>query len=118
VAVHAIGFLGDSNQEAADSLWPAYSTTFTRIGRERGWPPTTRAAFDAQRSEEGAFIVGDPDTVARKMWHVSDALGGVSRITLMMSGGPLPHAKMLHAIQLLGQDVGAVVRLETVETNR
>jgi len=106
VAVHAIGFLADTNQEAADILWPAYSTTFTRIGRERGWPPTTRAAFDAQRSEDGAFFVGDPDTVARKMHSVNDALGGVSRITLMMSGGPLPHAKMLHAIELLGTGVG------------
>ena len=109
VAVHAIGFLADTNQEAADTLWPAYSTTFTRIGRERGWPPTTRAAFDAQRSEQGAFFVGDPDTVARKMWHVSDALGGVSRITLMMSGGPLPHPNLLHAIDLLGSEVGKKV---------
>ena len=71
----------------------------------------TRAAFDAQRSEEGAFFVGDPDTVARKMHSVSDALGGVSRITLMMSGGPLPHDKMLRAIDLLGADVGPAVRL-------
>jgi alkanesulfonate monooxygenase SsuD/methylene tetrahydromethanopterin reductase-like flavin-dependent oxidoreductase (luciferase family) len=109
VAVHAIGFLADTTQEAADILWPAYSTTFTRIGRERGWPPTTRAAFDAQRSEDGAFLVGDPDTVARKMRSISDALGGVSRITLMMSGGPLPHAKMLHAIDLLGMSVGPLV---------
>jgi probable LLM family oxidoreductase len=106
VAVHAIGFLAETDEEAADSLWPAYSTTFSRIGRERGWPPTTRAAFDAQRSEEGAFFVGAPKTVARKMWHVSDALGGVSRITLMMSGGELGHGKMLQAIELLGSGVG------------
>jgi probable LLM family oxidoreductase len=110
VAIHGIGFLADTTREAADTLWPAYSTTFTRIGRERGWPPATRAAFDAQRSEQGAFFVGDPDTVARKMWHVSDALGGVSRITLMMSGGPLPHAAMLRSIELLGSGVGPQVR--------
>jgi probable LLM family oxidoreductase len=105
VAVHAIGFVADTTQSAADDLWPAYSATFTRIGRERGWPPTTRAAFDAQRGERGAFFVGDPDTVAKKAWHVSDALGGVSRISLMMSGGPLPHSKMLRAIELLGTEV-------------
>ncbi len=111
VAVHGIGFLADTTQEAADILWPAYSTTFTRIGRERGWPPTTRAAFDAQRSEEGAFFVGDPDTVSRKMASVSEVLGGVSRISLMMSGGPLPHAKLLHAIELLGAAVGPLAHL-------
>jgi probable LLM family oxidoreductase len=109
VAVHAIGFLSDTTQEAAEILWPAYESTFSRIGRERGWPPTTRAAFDAQRSEVGAFFVGDPGTVARKMWEVSDALGGVSRFTLMMSGGQLPHAKLLHAIELLGVEVGGMV---------
>jgi probable LLM family oxidoreductase len=109
VAVHAIGFLADTSQEAADTLWPAYSTTFTRIGRERGWPPTNRAAFDAQCGELGAFFVGDPDRVAQKMGRVNEVLGGVSRITLMMSGGPLPHAKMLHAINLLGTNVGFAV---------
>jgi probable LLM family oxidoreductase len=109
VAVHAIGFLADTTQEAADTYWPAYSTTFTRIGRERGWPPTTRAAFDAQRAEDGAFFVGDPDTVARKMASVSDALGGVSRIAIQMSGGPLPHAATLHSIHLLGAGVGPQV---------
>ena len=109
VAVHAIGFLADTTGEAADVLWPAYSTTFSRIGRERGWPPTTRAAFDAQRSEQGAFFVGDAETVAQKMRRVSEALGGVSRITLMMSGGPLPHPRMLRAIELLGEQVRPLV---------
>jgi len=109
VAVHAIGFLAETTQEAADILWPAYSTTFARIGRERGWPPTTRAAFDAQRGESGAFFIGDPNTVARKMWDVSDALGGVSRISLMMSGGPLPHQPLLRSIKLLGESVGSQV---------
>jgi probable LLM family oxidoreductase len=105
VAVHAIGFVADSTDEAANTLWPAYSTTFARIGRERGWPPTTRAAYDAQRGESGAFFIGDPETIARKMWSVSDALGGVSRFSLMMSGGALPHAKLMQAIELLGTEV-------------
>jgi len=53
--------------------------------------------------------VGDPATVARKMWHISDSLGGVERISLMMSGGPLPHEKLLHAIELLGTQVKPLV---------
>ena len=105
VGVHAIGFVADTTEAAANDLWPAYSTTFARIGRERGWPPTTRAAFDAQRGETGAFFIGDPETVARKIDYVDQALGGVERISFMMSGGPLPHAKLLHAIELLGTRV-------------
>ena len=87
------------------------------IGRERGWPPTTRAAYDAQRGETGAFIIGDPETVARKMWRVSDALGGVSRFSLMMSGGPLPHIQMLRAIELLGTQVHPIVNPVSVATH-
>ena len=109
VGVHAIGFVAETTEGAADDLWPAYSTTFARIGRERGWGPTTRAAFDAQRGELGAFFVGDPETVARKLWHVNDALGGVERVSFMMSGGPLAHAKMLRSIELLGTQVRPMV---------
>jgi probable LLM family oxidoreductase len=109
VAVHGIGFIADSDKEAAEILYPAHKETFDRIGRERGWPPQTRASYDAQVSERGAFFVGSPETVARKMWATSDALGGVSRITLMMSGGPLPHAGMLQAIELLGTKVRPMV---------
>jgi hypothetical protein len=29
------------------------------LGRERGWPPMTRASFDAQRGPNGALLVGN-----------------------------------------------------------
>jgi probable LLM family oxidoreductase len=109
VAVHGIGFIADTDKEAAEMLYPAHAETFNRIGKERGWPPQTRANYDAQVSERGAFFVGSPETVARKMWATSDALGGVSRITLMMSGGPLPHEGMVRAIELLGAKVRPMV---------
>jgi probable LLM family oxidoreductase len=118
VAVHAIGFVADTTQQAADTLWPAYHTTFSRIGRERGWGPTTRAAFDAQCGPTGAFFVGDPETVAQKMWHVSDALGGVSRISFMMSGGPLPHAHLLRSIELMGTEVRPLVNVTAIDEEK
>lgn len=105
VAVHAIGYVADTEQRAADELWPAYSHTFSRIGRERGWAPMSRAAFDAQRGPTGAFVVGSPETAAAKLRHIDEALGGVSRVSLMMSGGPLPHEGMLRSIDLLGTAV-------------
>jgi probable LLM family oxidoreductase len=105
VAVHSIGYVAETDQQAGDELWPAYSQTFSRIGKERGWGPMTRAAFDAQRGPKGAFVVGSPETAAKKLRHISDSLGGVSRVTLMMSGGPLAHDRMLRAIELLGTEV-------------
>ena len=105
VAVHAIGYLADTDQQAGDELWPGYSQTFGRIGRERGWAPMSRAAFDAQQGPTGAFVVGSPATVTAKLRHIDEALGGVSRVSLMMSGGPIPHEGMLRSIELLGTAV-------------
>jgi probable LLM family oxidoreductase len=105
VAVHGIGFLADSDQEAADTLYPAHKEIFDKIGKERGWGPKSRAQFDAQVGERGAFFVGSPETVAKKMWATSDALDGVSRITLMISGGSIAHTKQLRSIELLGTEV-------------
>jgi probable LLM family oxidoreductase len=112
VAVHSIGYIAETDQQAGDELWPAYSQTFNRIGRERGWGPMTRAAFDAQRGRTGAFVVGSPETAAAKLRHISEALGGVSRVSLMMSGGPLAHDNMLRAIELLGTEVRPRVQQE------
>src|SRR6187402_3121879 len=39
VAVHCIGFIADTNTQAAEEFYPHYSAAFGRIGRERGWPP-------------------------------------------------------------------------------
>lgn len=105
VAVHSIGYVAERDQQAADELWPAYAHTFGRIGRERGWAPTSRAAFNAQMGPTGAFVVGSPATVAAKLSHIDRALGGVSQVSLMMSGGPLPHEGMLRSIELLGTAV-------------
>jgi probable LLM family oxidoreductase len=105
VAVHGIGFLADTDKEASDTLYPAHKEIFDRIGRERGWGPQSRAQFDAQVSPRGSFFVGSPTTVAEKIWATSDALGGVSRITLMISGGTIPHEKQLRSIELLASEV-------------
>src|ERR1700693_6005713 len=112
VGLHSIGFLGDTTQQAADDFYPGYAHTFTEIGKERGWPPTTRAQFDALRGPTGALLIGDAETVAKKLLYVNDALGGISRITFQMGVSPLPHQKMLRSIELLGTRVATMVRKE------
>jgi probable LLM family oxidoreductase len=110
VGLHAIGFLGDNTQEAADDFYPGYAHTFTEIGKERGWPPATRTQFDALRGPTGALIIGDPETVAAKILYVNEVLGGLSRITFQMGVSALPHQKMLRSIELLGNRVAPNVR--------
>ena len=112
VGLHAIGFLGDTTQQAAEDFWPGYAHTFTKIGKERGWPPASRAQFDALRGPTGALLIGDAQTVVQKIRYVNDVLGGLSRITFQMGVSSLPHQKMLRSIELLGTRVAPIVRKE------
>jgi probable LLM family oxidoreductase len=112
VGLHAIGFLGDTTEQAADDFYPGYAHTFSKIGKERGWPPTTRAQFDAVRGPTGALLIGDAETVAEKILRVNEVLGGLSRITFQMGVSALPHEMMLRSIELLGTQVVPLVRKE------
>jgi alkanesulfonate monooxygenase SsuD/methylene tetrahydromethanopterin reductase-like flavin-dependent oxidoreductase (luciferase family) len=110
VGLHSVGFLADTTDEAAEIFFPGYAHTFTEIGKERGWPPATRAQFDALRGPTGALLIGDAKTVAKKILYVNDVLGGISRVTFQMGVSTLPHEKMLRAIEILGTQVAPIVR--------
>jgi probable LLM family oxidoreductase len=114
VGLHAIGFVGDTTKQAADDFFPGYAYSFTEIGKERGWPPTTRAQFDAVRGPTGALIVGDPERVAEKILYVNEVLGGLTRITFQMGVSTLPHQKMMRSIELLGTRVVPIIKKEFV----
>jgi probable LLM family oxidoreductase len=94
VGVHALG----------------YAKTFTDIGRQRGWSPITRAAFEQLRSQHGALMVGNAEEVAEKIRLHSEALGGIDRLTFQMSVASLPHRKLMQAIELIGGSVAPLVR--------
>jgi probable LLM family oxidoreductase len=110
VGLHLIGFLADTTEKAADDFFPGYAHTFTEIGKERGWSPTTREQFDATRGPTGALIVGDAKTVAEKILYINEALGGISRITFQMGVSTVAHEKMKRAIEILGKEVAPIVR--------
>jgi probable LLM family oxidoreductase len=116
VALHSLGYVAESTQQAADDFYPGYARAFNKIGRERGWHPITRADFDAQRGPLGALIIGDPDEVVKKIIRHSKALGGISRVTFQMDPGSLSQEKMTHAIDLLGKRVAPALREVEVET--
>lgn len=109
VAVHSPGYIADSDDQAREDLWPHYSAMHARIGRERGWPPMTRAQFDASTGRDGALFVGAPETVAAKIVDVVRTLG-LARFDMKYSNGTLPHAKMMRSIELYGSRVMPLVR--------
>jgi len=109
VAVHSPGYIAESDEQAREELWPHYSAFHARIGRERGWPPITRAQFDASTGPEGALFVGAPETVAAKIVDTVKALG-LARFDMKYSNGTLPHSKMMRSIELYGTRVMPLVR--------
>src|SRR4029078_2052615 len=64
VGVHSLGYVAETNKEAADDFFPGYARALTDIGKERGWGPVTRGDFDAQRGPLGALLIGEPQEVA------------------------------------------------------
>ena len=116
VSIHSIGFVADTTAQAADDFYPSYAELFSRIGRERGWPPITRAQFDATRGPTGALLIGDPESVAEKIVYEHKVLGGISGMTMLLNGGMIPHRKAMRAIELLGTKVAPLVRKELAGT--
>ncbi len=105
VGLHSLGYVAHSREDALKDYYPGYAATFTRIGRERGWPPVTPARFDAQNGPKGALLVGDPDEVGEKIVRHAEALGGIDRLTFQMDNALLPHDKLLQSITLIGERI-------------
>ena len=113
IAMHSIGYIAETGDQAADEFWPAYLDTISRIGRERGWAPTTRHQFDATRGPAGALLVGGAEEVAEKILRESRELGGLARVSLSVNGGHfLPHERVMRCIELIGTRIAPIVKAE------
>ena len=109
VSINSHGFVGDSSQQAADDAYPPYLDMMSRIGRERGWPPPSRAKFEAERSRRGALLVGSPQEVIDKILFEHE-LFGMQRFLVQFSVGTMPHGKIMRSIELYGSVVAPAVR--------
>lgn len=109
VGLHSLGYVAEDLETAVEEYYPGYAEMFTRIGKERGWPPVTKAHFNSQIGPLGAFLVGSPEQVAAKIQRHSEALGGISRVTFQMDNAGLSHRNLLNAIELIGTKVSPLV---------
>jgi probable LLM family oxidoreductase len=105
VGLHLFGYVGDSVKAAADTIYPGWHQMFSTVSRERGFAPPSRPQFDATSGPDGAFFMGDPDTVVAKLRRVSEQVGGIDRVSLQMTNPRLAHADLLRGIELLGTEV-------------
>jgi probable LLM family oxidoreductase len=109
VGINSHAYVADTSQQAADEFFPSYAAAMSRIGRERGWPPVTRAHYDASRGPDGALLVGSPEQVVDKILQEHE-LFAHERFLAQMTVGSMPHAQTMRSIELFGTRVAPAVR--------
>ncbi len=105
VGLHSPGFVANTTPKAIEEYYPGYAELWTKLGRERGWPPVTKDKFDMLIDDLGVLIVGDPERIAEKILRHSESLGGISRFTFQMDNAGLTHTQLMSAIELIGSKV-------------
>ncbi|GAB3306475.1 LLM class flavin-dependent oxidoreductase [Epidermidibacterium keratini] len=108
LGTHSPGYVAETDEQAADELWPNFKAQRDRIGRDRGWPPVTREEYEAE-IVQGSLYVGSPETVAAKIARTAMLLG-LDRFDLKYSNGPMSQPQLLKAIELYGTEVIPRVR--------
>ena len=103
------GFVAESAAEAIELTYPSVEQMMNRIGRERGWPPTTRASYEAAAGPRGAAFVGDPEQVADKILRMH-ALFGQERLLVQMTEGAVEPGALARSIELFATEVAPRVR--------
>ena len=117
VAINTHAFVGETQQQADSAFAAAYLAMMNRIGRERGWPPSGRAEYEALRSRRGALAAGSPEQVAEKILFEHELFDN-QRYIAQMSVGAVAHRDVLRSIELFGTLVAPVVRAEVQRRSR
>ncbi|MCF0064639.1 LLM class flavin-dependent oxidoreductase [Dyadobacter sp. LJ419] len=110
VGLHSPGYVASTDALAVSEYYPGYAELWTKLGRERGWPPVTKNQFDALIAPRGVLVVGGPERVAEKLLRHSKALGGVDRFTFQMDNAGLTHQQLMHSIELIGTQVIPLIK--------
>jgi len=105
VGLHSPGYVAATDEQAVSEYYPGYAELWTKLGRERGWPPVTKRQFDALVAPRGVLVLGGPEQVAEKLLRHSEALGGIDRFTFQMDNAGLTHQQLMQSIELIGSKV-------------
>jgi probable LLM family oxidoreductase len=111
LAINTHAFVGETVAQADAAFAAPYLAMMNRIGRERGWPPSGQAEYEALRSPRGALAVGTPEQVAEKILFEHELFGN-DRYVGQMSVGAVEHRDVLRSMELFGTEVAPIVRAE------
>jgi probable LLM family oxidoreductase len=108
-SINVHGFIAETDQAACDQFYGPSSEVMNRIGRERGWGPSSRMQYDRSTRPDGALFIGNPETVARKI-IAHHKIFRNDRFLLQMAIGLMPHDQIMRGIELFGTRVAPIVR--------
>ena len=109
VGIHSLGYVAETKDQAIEEYYPGYAYNFTRIGKERGWPPVTFERFAAQIGRTGALLVGDPGEIAEKILNHSASLGGIERLTFQLDNANLTHDQLKNTMRLIAEKIKPIL---------
>ncbi|UWD34405.1 LLM class flavin-dependent oxidoreductase [Mesomycoplasma molare] len=110
VGAHSWGYISETDEKAKKEFFFPTKQLVDNIARTRqSWTELSEKAYEHMTSEEGAMIVGDPKTVARKIIKLMEELD-LDRFMLHLPTGSVPHEDLLKAIKLYGEQVAPIVR--------
>lgn len=111
LSINSHGFIADDSKQAADDYYPTHVSLFNQLGKERGWPPSTRQQAEQMKELRGAHFVGNPAQIIEKILFQHEIFGH-QRFLIYLGYNTIEHKKMMRAVELLGTQVAPVVRAE------
>ena len=119
VAAHSWGWIAEDKDKAEKDYFYPTKQLVDSISKDRiNWQELTYADYLESIGKDGAMIVGDPETVTKKIINLVENLG-LDRFMLHLPVGSMPHDDIMKAIKLYGQEVAPKVRayFETKEND-
>jgi len=116
LSVNSHGFIADNSQDAVDEFYPHATVMMNKIGKERGWGPSTREKLETQRQLHGSDFVGSPDEIIEKILYQYEIFKH-QRFLIYMGNNAIEHKKMMRAVELFGTRVAPEVRKEIARRN-
>ena len=116
LSVNSHGFIAENSLDAVEEYYPYATVMMNKIGKERGWGPSSREQLETQRLLRGSDFVGSPDEIIEKILFQHE-LFKHHRFLIYMGNNAIDHKKMLRAVELFGTKVAPVVRKEIARRN-
>ena len=117
LSVNSHGFIADNSQDAADEFYPHATLMMNKIGKERGWGPSSREKLENQRLLQGSDFVGSPEEIIEKILYQHEIFKH-QRFLIYMGNNAIDHKKMMRAVELYGTKVAPEVRKEIARRNK